>query len=73
VLGILDQDGVTESERALQLLGEGIIQETCDCKTTILAFILEELRCPAGRIDDERVPVEALEYNGVLSAQVVDR
>ncbi|KAH6607744.1 hypothetical protein Trco_004057 [Trichoderma cornu-damae] len=73
VLGVLDEDGVAESQRALELLREGVVQEAGDGQAAVLALLLQELRDPSGRVDDERVAVEALEDDGVLRAQVVDR
>ena len=40
MLGILDKDGVSETQRALQLLDKGIIQEARDSKFAVFAFLL---------------------------------
>ncbi|KAI6748666.1 hypothetical protein HG530_015439 [Fusarium avenaceum] len=72
VFSVLDEDGVSKSQRTLKLLGEGVIQETRHCQAAILALSLQELRDSSRGVDDEGVTIEALENNRVLGAQVVD-
>ena len=59
VLGILDENWVSETQGALQLLDKGVVQETRDCKLAVLALLLQEFCDSARWVDNQRISVES--------------
>ena len=73
MFGVLDENWVSEPQSTLQLLDEGVVQKACNSEFPFGAFLLQELRDPARRINDERVSVVSLQDDGILRTEIVDR
>lgn len=73
MLDILYKQRVSEPDRAFELLHEGVIVKTRFLDFSVGVVTEDELYRLVGRIDDERIPVESFEDDGVLNTKLVGR
>ncbi len=71
VLDVLDEDGVAEAQRRLQVLAERVVEEGGLGYLAVFVRVHDELGGLARRVDHQRVAVEPLQHDRVLDAQVV--
>ncbi len=69
----LDEERVSEAQRALQVLAERVVEEARLADLLVAVLVHDEVGRLTRRVNDERVAVEALQHDGVLRAQVVRR
>lgn len=73
MLHILNKNWVSKSQSALKNLQEGFIKEAGDYDLLTLVFIDQEGCHLASGVNDEGIVIEMIEYDGVLSVEIIQQ